>query len=193
MTLNLIASPQPLVTDRLSIVPLQSANARALQKLTDDPAVTEAISFLSTPFTLSDAKALIGRNGGERDCFFGVWKRDDERLIGLVGTHLRAAAEIEVGYWLGIAWHGRGFATEALHGLTAALEGSLPERSIIAECRPENRASWRVLEKVGFQPTGSSGLRPGRQILALHGASKRLGPAWTQLAARTAREGRGRR
>ncbi len=168
-----VAPPQPITTDRLSIKPLISADAHALQQLTDNPAITGAISFLTAPFMLADAEALIGCNRGERDCFFGIWKGDGDTLIGLIGAHLRADAEIEVGYWLGIRWHGQRYATEALGRLAEVLEDRFPERSIIAECRPENLASWRVLNKSGFRPTGGSGLRAGRQILALRGASER--------------------
>jgi RimJ/RimL family protein N-acetyltransferase len=173
MTSSPVAPPQIIITDRLSIKPLAPADAQALQKLTDNPAITGAISFLTAPFTVADAEALIGCNSGERDCFFGIWKGNGETLIGLVGAHLRADTEIEVGYWLGTAWHGQRYATEALHGLATVLKARFPERSIIAECRPENLASWRVLEKAGFQPTGDSGLRAGRQVLVLRGSSER--------------------
>jgi hypothetical protein len=34
-----------------------------------------------------------------RDCFWGVWLRENALLIGTVGTHLHHDDELEIGYW----------------------------------------------------------------------------------------------
>src|SRR4051812_26553106 len=62
-------------TARLSIVALQPEDADAVRRLTDDPAITAAVDFLPTPFTLQDAQDLIlsGRRGQDR--FLGAWMR----------------------------------------------------------------------------------------------------------------------
>lgn len=44
---------------RLVLRPLRIADATKLQRLTDDPTITSAISFLSYPFTYEDAESLI--------------------------------------------------------------------------------------------------------------------------------------
>ena len=105
-------------TERLTIRPLSSGEAAALQRLTDDPAITSRIIFLSSPFTLSDAEALIGRNDRE-NCFLGVWQ--NEALIGVVGAHLRGSDQLEIGYWLGTHFHRRGYAAEAVSAVLAKL------------------------------------------------------------------------
>ena len=46
-------------TARLSIAGLRGGDAPALRRLTDDPAITAAVDFLPTPFTLQDAEDLI--------------------------------------------------------------------------------------------------------------------------------------
>jgi RimJ/RimL family protein N-acetyltransferase len=74
---------------------------------------------------------------------------------------------MEIGYWIGGAFHGRGFATEAALGVITVLRRRFPEREVIAECRPDNKASWWVLEKIGFRPSGEAGQRPGRELLVL--------------------------
>ncbi|HXP30792.1 MAG TPA: GNAT family N-acetyltransferase [Stellaceae bacterium] len=154
-----------LETPRLRLVRLRAEDAPALAALTDDPLITEAIDFLERPFTREDAAALIRGRGDGRDGFFGVWRQD--RLIGVVGAHLNAKFAIEIGYWIGTASQGQGYATEAAGAVIAILQREFPQRRIIAECRRENRASWRVLEKLGFHPTGAAGSRPGRERLAL--------------------------
>lgn len=157
----------PIATARLRLKPLQAADAPAVAALTDDPEVIAAIDFLTGPFSLEDAAALIRGNGDGRDCFLGCWHHNT--LLGVVGAHLRANGEIEIGYWLGSAFHGRGFGTEAAGAVVAMLRRRFPHHRIVAECRPENRASWHVLEKLGFRATGADGHRPDRQRLVLDG------------------------
>jgi RimJ/RimL family protein N-acetyltransferase len=155
-----------ITTSRLRIAPLQPADAPALRAITDDPAVIGAIHFLRAPFTLADAEALIrgGIHGVEQ--FLGVWQ--GETLIGVAGTGRRGAA-IEVGYWFGSRYWGQGFGGEAVGAVVAALRREHPEAAIIAECRRDNRASWRLLERLGFRAAGP-GERPGRELLRLSAA-----------------------
>jgi RimJ/RimL family protein N-acetyltransferase len=146
------------------LAPLQLGDAAALRDLTDDPTIAGAIDFLPLPFTQAAAEALI-RGIGARDCFVGA--RHEARLIGVVGAHLEGDDRVEIGYWIGRDWRGQGFATEAAGAVVAQLRRDFPARRIIAECRPDNDASWRVLEKLGFRATGAAGARPGRRQLAL--------------------------
>lgn len=160
-----------LETARLTITPLGAEDAPALRRLTDDPAITGAVDFLATPFTLADAEALIASGRHGRDRFLGAWSRDDATsLVGVVGTHLRGEGAVEIGYWIGGAARGRGFGTEAVSAILGLLRRRFPRRAIVAECRPGNVASWGLLHKLGFRETGSEGHRPGRRQLVLEGA-----------------------
>jgi RimJ/RimL family protein N-acetyltransferase len=167
-----------LETPRLSIAALGPGDAQALRRLTDDPAITAAVDFLPTPFTLQDAEDLIRSGARGQDRFLGAWargiapsERPDEggpgrgQLVGVVGAHLRGAGVVEIGYWIGGAARGRGFAFEAVSALTTFLSRRFPARIIVAECRPGNVASWNLLQKLGFRDTGEDGHRPGRRLL----------------------------
>lgn len=154
-------------TARLRLTPLVAADAERLRQLTNNPAIIDAISFLRAPFTAADAAALIAQNGNGRDMFRGIWRRADNLLIGVVGSHLRGTGAIEIGYWIGTAFQRQGCAHEAARGVVERLRTASPSPRIVAECRPENRASWRVLERLGFRPTGAPGERPGRVELEL--------------------------
>lgn len=163
-----------LETARLSVAPLEARDARALRDLTDDPAITGAVDFLADPFTLEDAQALIGSARHGRDRFLGAWTRDPGRgegtaLVGVVGAHLRGEGAVEIGYWVGGAARGRGFGAEAVAATVDCLRLRFPRRTIVAECRPGNVASWGLLHKLGFRETGSDGHRPGRRQLVLEG------------------------
>lgn len=152
-------------TPRLRIAPLAPRDAAAVQALTDDPAITGAVDFLPEPFSLEDARTLIlGAHRG-RDVFLGVRERGQAGLVGIVGTHMRTVEAIEIGYWIGGAARGRGYAGEAVGAVVGLLARRYPRRLVVAECRPDNTASWGLLRKLGFRETGDEGHRPGRRLM----------------------------
>jgi RimJ/RimL family protein N-acetyltransferase len=154
-------------TARLLLLPLLPADAEALWHVTNDASIIEAISFLQQPFTLADATKLIALNENDCDLFRGIWRRKDNALIGVIGSHRRGNGTIEIGYWIGTRFQRQGYALEAGQGVIEWLRKASPSAPIIAECRLDNRASWRVLERLGFRPTGALGTRPGRLELLL--------------------------
>ncbi|SNS99624.1 GNAT family N-acetyltransferase [Sphingopyxis indica] len=149
-----------LSTDHIRITPLLADDARALSAITDE-SVTSQVHFLPTPFTESDARALIAGSGGG-DVFHAVRDRRDAALLGVIGVHRRPGPEYEVGYWFAAAARGRGLATEAVGAMVASLAASRPDCAIVAECRPANQRSRALLLRLGFAATGEAGHRPGR-------------------------------
>ncbi|HEV7440351.1 MAG TPA: GNAT family N-acetyltransferase [Methylobacterium sp.] len=160
-----LAALPGLDTARLHIAGLAPDDAEAVRLLTDDPAITGAVDFLNAPFTLENAQDLIRSGHRGTDRFLGAWARDGQGLVGVVGTHLRGERAIEIGYWIGGAARGQGYASEAVGGILALLSRRFPHRLIVAECRPGNVASWGLLHKLGFRETGDEGHRPGRRLL----------------------------
>lgn len=156
-----------LTTGRLLLRPLLLAEAEPFRSMTDQPSITGAVHFLDSPFTLDAAERLIVGDGDGRDCFWGVWRRESDNLLGTVGTHLRGESEIEIGYWFAPAAQGQGIASEAAAAILSALRDVYPTRRVYAECRPENERSWRLLERLGFRHDGGKGERPGRAKLTL--------------------------
>ena len=151
-----------LETARLRLKPLERDDGAALQAMTDHRLITDAIHFLPAPFTVADAERLIEGAGNGCDRFLGAWRAGDPGMVGVVGAHLREGGEVD--YWIRADCHGQGYATEAVE---AVLHLRFPERRIIAECEPENAASWHLLSKLGFRPNGEAGRRPGRRHLVL--------------------------
>lgn len=149
-----------LSTERCRIAPLHADDAIALAAITDE-SVTSRVDFLPTPFTESDARALIA-GSGRGDVFHAVRGRDDGALYGVVGVHRRDAREVEVGYWFAAAARGRGVATEAVDAVVRELTSA--GMKVIAECHPDNQRSRALLRRLGFQPTGQAGRRAGRML-----------------------------
>lgn len=156
-----------IATPRLRLRMLGRDDAEDLRRLTDDPVILGAIHFLPDPFRLADAAALIAGTGDGRDRFMGGRLASDDILAVACGAHLHGEHEVEIGYWVGTAYAGQGLAFEAAQALLFALRTALPQRRPIAECRRENRASWHLLHKLGFRPSGEPGKRPGRTRLAV--------------------------
>ena len=82
---------------------------------------------------------VIEKSGGELigDCGFLRMPEPDEH-------------EIELGYRLMKSWWGRGYATEAAAACVEYGFDRLSLDCIVAVTNPENRASQRVLQKIGF-------------------------------------------
>ena len=145
-----------LETARLVITPLAATDAAELVTITDHPSIIDRIVFLTAPFGVEQASALIAADPG----FNGVRRKTDHRLIGVAGAHDRGAA-VEIGYWIGVEFQRHGYAREAVTALIAHL-GDTP---IFAECHPDNRVSWQFLLSLGFHASGEPGRRPLREVL----------------------------
>ena len=93
----------------------------------------------------------------ERAYPFFVFMASGGALIGAVTLDniRRGPAECAtVGYWIGEAYGGRGFMTEALQAVTEFAFGELSLGRLEAGCLPENGASRKVLERCGFKYEG---------------------------------------
>lgn len=153
-------------TERLTIRPLAPADGFQLVVLTNDPLVAAGVSLLRQPFTLSDAEALIGLSRNGRGCFCAARLGEDGPVVGCVGALARSAEDLEIGFWLGAPFHRKAYGGEMARAMRDKLRETFGgEKRIIAECPRENSASWRLLQKLGFTPSGGFGARKGAQLL----------------------------
>jgi RimJ/RimL family protein N-acetyltransferase len=118
----------------------------------DDPAVTWA--HVRLPLADSLRRWADRLDGWNKDGF-GMWiaaDRTSGHIIGHCGLQrLEGGDDVEVGYYLGRAAWGLGYATEAAR---ACLRFGFCDRNlprIVAVVRLENQPSRRVLEKIGMR------------------------------------------
>jgi RimJ/RimL family protein N-acetyltransferase len=78
------------------------------------------------------------------------------RLIGVVTLTVTnwELGQAELGYRLGPAWWGQGYASQAAQALVAFGFSSIGFHRIYALCHPENIGSQRVMEKIGMRYEG---------------------------------------
>ena len=157
------ASIPVLETDRLVLRAPNLEDADRIAMLANERRIAENTARIPHPYTLADAKAfLAAANRSDRETTFAITLRDGT-LIGACGLELRdghagpsgaGPQAPELGYWLGLPYWGRGFATEAARALIDHAFTDLEIESLQAGARVTNPASRRVLEKCGFQWTG---------------------------------------
>ena len=75
------------------------------------------------------------------------------KMIGNVYLGKRDFDSLEIGYVLNRRFWGMGYAAEAC-GALISLAFQQGAHRIYAECDPENSASWRLLERLGFRREG---------------------------------------
>jgi RimJ/RimL family protein N-acetyltransferase len=153
------ASIPVLETERLVLRAPRLEDAERIAMLANERRIAENTARIPHPYALADAEAfLAAANRSDRETAFLIALADGT-LIGACGLELRegpgaAGTMPELGYWLGAAYWGRGFATEAVRALIDHAFTDLELEALQAGARVTNPASRRVLEKCGFQWTG---------------------------------------
>jgi len=147
------ASIPVLETKRLAMRAPRLEDAKTVAALANDRRIAENVARIPHPYKLADAKSFVsGANKSDGEAVFLITLRD-ETVIGACGIMLQEQTP-ELGYWLGVPYWGKGYATEALHAVIDYAFTDLNHESLQAGARVTNPASRRVLEKCGFQWTG---------------------------------------
>lgn len=142
-----------LRTRRLVLRPLRVRDVDAVARLIADPEVTRWL----LAFPHGDARAAAGRWIGRsleleldgRGPTLAISRGG--RLIGAIGLRIAARhAHAELGYWLGAAHWGRGYAVEAGRAMVTWGFQVVGLRRIFGQYLGDNRASGRVMERIGM-------------------------------------------
>jgi RimJ/RimL family protein N-acetyltransferase len=143
-----------LETKRLALRAPRLEDAKTVAALANDRRIAENTARIPHPYRLADAEGFIaGANKTVSDALFLVTLHDGT-IAGACGLMQTADETPELGYWLGVPYWGKGYATEALHALVDYAFADLGHDALQAGARVTNPASRRVLEKCGFQWTG---------------------------------------
>src|SRR4051812_48201828 len=142
-------------TPRLLLRPGFPEDAPALAAAIADEKIVRNLATAPWPYRMRDAEAFLA---SPRDPFLPsllIFERTDRapQLVGSCGLGRRASGAVEMGYWVARPYWGCGLATEACSALIE-IARTLGIVSLEGSHFVDNPASARVLEKLGFEPTG---------------------------------------
>lgn len=160
MTTPIAPARAVLTTARLRLRPVAPRDAPALAALIGDFAVSRWLARVPHPYGLSDARAFLD-DIAPREAVWALTRpgdQGDDALIGAIGLSPKAARPgmAELGYWLGRPHWGQGLMSEAAAAVTAHAFEGLGARRLASGRFDGNRASARILDKLGFRETGRS-------------------------------------
>jgi [ribosomal protein S5]-alanine N-acetyltransferase len=123
----------------------------------------EVMRFIDSGRTLGDLDAVsqslsraIAAQQTHGFCVWPVIEKASGRLMGCCGFHaVEDGGELELAFHFARDYWDKGYATEAATACVEYAFGKHGVNRIVASTHPENVASVRVLEKVGFEPAGT--------------------------------------
>lgn len=141
-------------TTRLTLRKPQCDDIDAISNLANNPAVANMLSRMPHPYGKQDAADFVKKVGklGSGNCVYVITLMTTGEVIGCCGIRKKdGRKQTEIGYWLGEAYWGNGYATEAAHALVDMAFADEEIDEIMGRCRIGNYASRRILQKSGFQ------------------------------------------
>lgn len=150
-------SPVPtLRTARLTLRPFTLDDVTAVQTLVSPYEV--ALNTLMIPHPYPDGAAAEWIATHQKDFdenrihHFAI---DDGEVAGAMGLVMKEGPIAEIGYWIGVPYWNRGYASEAATEVLRYGFEELGKERIFAGCFARNPASARVLEKIGMRHEGT--------------------------------------
>lgn len=149
-----LRAPFRIDTPRLFIRGWETTDVGAFRRLATDSRVMRYIAA-GEPWPEHRIRRFFVKqeNNLRRDgfCLGALCDRSNGRVVGLAGLQaLGTSGEVEIGWWVEPDRWGEGLATEAGKSSAAFAFNEAKLARVVAITHPENRASRRVMEKVGM-------------------------------------------
>ena len=107
---------------------------------------------ISLDQTIADVRGFRRKFDGDEDFSYGAFDPGETELFGGGGLHLRSGpGALEIGYWRRADRSREGLATELAAALCRVAFEVHGVQRVDLRCDPENVASARVAEKLGFR------------------------------------------
>ena len=149
-----------LTTERLVLRPFRLADAPHVQRLAGAREIAENTLHIPHPYPDGAAEGWIALHqqlfDEQKEVVLAITVREGGELAGTIGLMLKLLHDkAEIGYWIGLPYWGRGYATEAAR---AVLRYGFDEWSlhrIEAFHFARNPSSGRVMQKLGMRHEGT--------------------------------------
>jgi len=161
-----------LLGPRLTLRPLRADDAAAVFAMNGDPSV---MAHFAAPMTRAESDAWLDRlmaHQAAHGFSFCAVDLPGVPCMGVVGLlHIpwqaRFTPAVEIGWRIHPSQQGQGYAREAAELALAYGFGTLGLAEIVAFTVPGNRASWRLMQRLGMRADGDFGhprLVPGHPL-----------------------------
>ena len=147
-----------LQTKRLTLRPLVMSDAPDVHRLVGAIEIARNTLRIPHPYPDGAAEQWIGMHQNELketdEVVFAIVVRETSEFAGVIGLEPKHFDIAEIGYWIGVPYWGRGYASEAAR---AVIEYGFEQRGfnrIEAGHFVRNPASGRVMEKAGMKYEG---------------------------------------
>jgi ribosomal-protein-alanine N-acetyltransferase len=145
-------------TNRLTAERLQAKHFEDLCRMHGDPEVMVTLTAHGGTISDDETRQILQNNLGHWDRYgFGLWVFRDQQTNQFVGrsglrnTYVGGNYEIELAYALMSEYWGKGLATEMGKAVLKIGFEQLALAEVVCFTLTTNRASQRVMEKLGFQ------------------------------------------
>lgn len=141
---------QVVETERLIIRPMSETDSEQIAVLGNDRDVFKYIPEISTPFDVGTWMKAILENP-ENYVRHVVVEKHTSNIAGFVLSNRRPNMDLQLGFWFGKKYWGKGYASEVVGALLVFLRSLGVRSSIYAAVHPNNIASQKVIKKFGFE------------------------------------------
>lgn len=148
-----------LVTERLTLRLLELGDAEAIERLASEKEVADTTMNIPHPYPLGSAAGFIQSRheaAMHGDGYsFAVTLTEGGTFLGIVGLNIdKRNNKADLGYWIGRAYWGQGYCTEAAARVVQYAFEQLKLNKVFAAALTRNPASSRVMEKIGMKFEG---------------------------------------
>jgi len=144
-----------LETTRLRLRPYSEADIAELLPLIGTREVAATTGRIAHPYTEQDGRDFLALTQDPGKIWLAITLRSDGRQIGGVGLRVDDQQQhAELGYWLGVPYWGKGYATEAAREMLRHGFHTLNLHRIFASHFKHNPPSGRILSKLGMRHEG---------------------------------------
>lgn len=148
---------QPMLeTERLILRPFTLTDAPRVQALAGAPEIASTTLTVPHPYEDGMTEAWIETHAtafeARSQAIFGIVLRETSELVGAMGLRIHEEhANAELGYWIGVPYWNRGYASEAARSVIRFGFENLGLHRVYATHFVRNPASGRVMQKAGMQ------------------------------------------
>lgn len=147
---------QNITTERLVLRPLEASDSEDIFQLRSNK---EVIKYVNRPLSQFESEAvyfikkIVENVANNLSAYWGIALPETNRLIGTICLWNLEAENFrgEIGYELMPAFQGKGYMQEAVKAVVDYAFNTLKLHSVTAWFDPDNMASQKLLDKLGFK------------------------------------------